>query len=482
MEAFDIRLAQPMVAQPPPVGWPGWDGSGIFEDGETEDYLLRVDRQFVEKLDFGDAPDPTYPTLSASNGAAHVIVPNIFLGLTIDPEADGQPDATATGDDNDGNDDEDGVVFTSALIPGQWATVDLTAGAAGLLDAWVDFNADGSWAEPNDQIFVLQLLLPGLNSLSFWVPATATANINTFARFRFSTVGGLPFTGPASDGEVEDYSVKIEQVYEPQPPSGKYHVKWSQPPVEFDPREPYLYNGWDEPSVYDYPPVVADDWLCEDERPITDLHWWGSFLGWPHSYPPPVVPKAFHIGIWTDVPEGPNEPFSHPGKLIWENYCDNWVWNFAGYDKDPRVPAQHENEACFQFTQLLSQDEWFYQGPNDLWDDDPNSTVYWLSIAAIYDPDQPEPRYPWGWKTRPHLFRDDAVRIWGVEMPSVGLLPVPLPNWPPTIGCKWLQGEPIEFPERVTWDMAFELTTNQPRPGPPKDFARLADMWLEAKL
>jgi len=35
--------------------------------------------------------------------------------------------------------------------------------------------------------------------------------------------------------------------------------------------------------------------------------------------------------------------------------------------------------------------------------------VYWLSIGAIYD-GAPEPDFPWGWKTRPHFYHDDAVR------------------------------------------------------------------------
>ena len=31
-------------------------------------------------VDYGDAPDPSYPTLALNNGAHHFIVPNIFLG------------------------------------------------------------------------------------------------------------------------------------------------------------------------------------------------------------------------------------------------------------------------------------------------------------------------------------------------------------------------------------------------------------------
>jgi hypothetical protein len=106
---------------------------------------------------------------------------------------------------------------------------------------------------------------------------------------------------------------------------------------------------------------------------------------------------------------------------------------------------QYEKETCFQFTQLLSQDEWFYQEPNE-----PNGTVYWLSIAAIYDPIE-YIEYPWGWKTRRPEWNDDAVRIWRL-----------LPTGLPMLGSKWVSGNPIEFPEDVSWDVAFELTTNRP--------------------
>ncbi|MHC4623034.1 MAG: DUF7901 domain-containing protein, partial [Planctomycetota bacterium] len=129
-----------------------WDGSGSFEDGESEDYLLRIDPCTPPPiLDYGDAPDPNYPTWFASDGARHVISPpgtiSVHLGSSVDPEPDGQPDAAATGDDNDGNDDEDGITFTSALIPGQTATFDANASTDGHLDAWVDFDGNGGWGE-----------------------------------------------------------------------------------------------------------------------------------------------------------------------------------------------------------------------------------------------------------------------------------------------------------------------------------------------
>ncbi len=160
----------------------------------------------VRLMDYGDAPSP-FPTLTVDNGARHLIVPGVYLGSTVDYETTGQPDATATGDDLNG-DDEDGITFTSPLTVGEMATVDVVASVNGFLDAWIDFNGNGSWADPGEQIFASQSLTPGVNSLSFLVPLNA-ATPNSFARFRFSTAGGLSFDGPAADGEVEDYAVPL---------------------------------------------------------------------------------------------------------------------------------------------------------------------------------------------------------------------------------------------------------------------------------
>lgn len=57
----------------------------------------------------------------------------------------------ALGDDNlDGNDDEDGVVFASPLNPGQPFILEVTASMPGNLDAWIDFNGNGNWDDPDE--------------------------------------------------------------------------------------------------------------------------------------------------------------------------------------------------------------------------------------------------------------------------------------------------------------------------------------------
>jgi len=158
--------------------------------------------------DYGDAPDPTYPTLYANDGARHD-AGDLYLGADIDVELDGIQSPDAMGDDDDYIDDEDGVDFTTALVRGDSADVTVTASAAGYLDAWLDFNDDGDWADADEQIFDSELLSAGPNNLSFDVPFSATAD-QTFARFRFSSAGGLSYVGLADDGEVEDYMVAIE--------------------------------------------------------------------------------------------------------------------------------------------------------------------------------------------------------------------------------------------------------------------------------
>jgi hypothetical protein len=419
------------------------------------------------------------------------------------------------------------------------------------------------------------------------------AALSTFdSLFRSTELGELPFGIVETVGGGNDTYGWGGLAFLPVPKpcslglSFEDDIKWSQPPVEDDWG---CINGWDEVSNYNTEPIIADDWVCLDDRPIKDIHWWGSFKGWkePNPVPPGEMPSAFHIGIWTDVPAGIkwsqlpdpcgldvaffseyqgiemyladdwlctqtgpvtdirlwfsskndgtidinefrvwiwsddpckpggyskpkellwqrtfnagefsyhldgrgdqewldplldpndgwpnhhryyqvdindiNDPFiqqagtvywlqvlpytgcfcdrlgwktsrdhwnddavyaysgyhelrdpntgesldlafeiitngdanaeySHPGRLMWENICNCYVWSYAGCDVDPR--SEGENDACFKFDQLLSQDKWFYQEPNG-----PNEPmrVYWLSIAAIYDGNTP--KYPWG--------------------------------------------------------------------------------------
>ena len=150
-----------------------------------------------------------YHTLLVSNGARHFIVPGFYLGKKIDAEVEGQPNINATGDDINETDDEDGVVFAGALNPGEDALIYVTASCLGFLNAWMDFNGDGDWADKGEKISSDQRLDSRSQSYHLrCLPAKALEG-SAYSRFRFSSAKGLSFAGPAPDGEVEDYRVQI---------------------------------------------------------------------------------------------------------------------------------------------------------------------------------------------------------------------------------------------------------------------------------
>lgn len=419
----------------------------------------------VQYYDYGDAPDPKYPTLAANNGAAHTVDNRIYLGAAVDTEADGQPNATATGDDNNNTDDEDGVTFTTTLVPGSTAEVQVVASAFGVLNAWIDFNGDGDWADAGEQVFPDQPLAAGINNLSFAVPAQATPG-QTFSRWRFSSVSGLSYTGTAFNGEVEDHAVRIEPPYV----AGQY-FKWAQPPIEYDPYAPTpVYCGWDEPSYVvlqgsytgSYTPrtpwkIVADDFRCIGSMPVTSVHWWGSYTGWSQSSYPATRPVAWLIGFWSNVPANVDAAFSHPGKLLQVAYvpanqiAETWV----GSDRFPSKP----DDACFKYAAQLRSDQYFYQ---EQFLDVTNDNVFWLSVLAVYQ-GTGAPSYPWGWKTRPAHWLDDAVTLsLTTSSVGVGLEPSTSTMRPAEDSAVCLPGESYDMafaldtdPQYVKWDQPF---------------------------
>ncbi|HUT30560.1 MAG TPA: GEVED domain-containing protein [Sedimentisphaerales bacterium] len=653
------------------------DGSlppgGAATDGEVEDHEVSIE-QAPEELDFGDAPDPNYPTLLASNGARHIITPGphfcaVAGGGVPDPEPDGQPDPQALGDDNDGNDDEDGVTFPTLV---QWVPANILvnvcdngAGGGGIVQIWIDFNGNGGW-ETGEQIFNGPLPV-GVHNVPVTAPIGSVVG-TTFARCRISSLGGLRPDGLANDGEVEDYTVDIEENptikwaqlpdtspngidikvtgqwladdfectsygpitdvhlwcswkyddvgeitnlhlsfhsddpvgpggsdpcneyskpngeplwerdfppsefsmtavktvadgewwWDPQrgdlifpgdftiwridvnipadeaflqdgdpcnpviywmdvradvegeltelgwktrrfpehfaddavfhwgelpffwrelryPEDHPYypnsidmafvltgeewerpkepvpHLKWSQPPIEWDPTLTVpLYCGWDQESWTVAPDTywlaVADDFRCLGTMPVASVHWYGSYIGWLEDVPPDPRPSAWRIGFWSNIPANPtgDPPYSHPGTLLWqvEAPANRVEIQWIGKDLFPDMPL----ETCFQYYVKFEPDEYFWQG-RYVTADTPDD-VFWISIAAIY-PTGTEILYPWGWKTRPWSWMDDAVTFehWGPLEPGVVLDP-------------WLI-TPIENPYTLeSMDVAFELDTD----------------------
>jgi hypothetical protein len=181
--------------------------TGPAPDGEVEDYQVVIEEP-QEVMDFGDAPDSPYPTLLATNGARHMVLQGINMGVLIDTELDGQPTIPADGDDIANQPDEDGVMFLTPFVPGLPAQVQVTVTVPGWLDVWFDWNQNGSWLDLGDQVYTGPVVM-GPNAIPTGVPASAISGL-TYARFRFNTGGPLGVDGLAPDGEVEDYRISIE--------------------------------------------------------------------------------------------------------------------------------------------------------------------------------------------------------------------------------------------------------------------------------
>lgn len=176
------------------------------KSGNTLGPVDALEDRVLLAADFGDAPAP-YPVAAANDGAQHE-VSGPTLGLTVDSEADGANSSLATGDGAD----EDGVVFGAVNAGRTDASVTVkvrNAALGGRVDAWVDFNGNGSWSDPGEQIITSAGVTNNTDRrFTFSVPTNAVLG-TSYARVRISTAGGLAPTGAAPDGEVEDHKVTI---------------------------------------------------------------------------------------------------------------------------------------------------------------------------------------------------------------------------------------------------------------------------------
>ncbi len=182
---------------------PGYDLDSGFGLIDAYDALSQVTTPIRE--DFGDAPS-SYGISLADDGPRHV-VEGPTLGATRDKERDGAASADALGDDKVRSDDEDGVRISSAPVIGSSFQISVSAPSGGFLNAWIDFNRNGTF-DDDEWVLVDEELRNGSNTLTIAVPESASLG-SSFMRFRISANDG-EVTSPigfAPNGEVEDYPI-----------------------------------------------------------------------------------------------------------------------------------------------------------------------------------------------------------------------------------------------------------------------------------
>jgi hypothetical protein len=139
---------------------------------ETSEFgsVARVGGGGTTALDYGDAPGTAsgatttgnYKTQATKNGAYHIIGTN-YLGLCTDGDSGVLQNSLATADDDtpssiytvgicSGTDDEDGIVFPAYMLWGSAQALPVTANVAGVLNAWIDYNADGDFDDASEQV------------------------------------------------------------------------------------------------------------------------------------------------------------------------------------------------------------------------------------------------------------------------------------------------------------------------------------------
>lgn len=204
---FNVNLQPPGYTNPQPT-----------DDDSVSSYT------YVQAFDYGDAPSSygaAWHTVNVvkSPATTGAYSSYMYMGAVVDPEVVYQASSDARGDDINQTgglnvDDEDGVTVP-VLRRGESATIQvavtLTAPTQfGFLNAWIDWNGDGDFADVGEQIATNTVVfgVSQVVNVNVTVPANAITSQPTFARFRLGPPGAVP-TGAAEYGEVEDYQIQI---------------------------------------------------------------------------------------------------------------------------------------------------------------------------------------------------------------------------------------------------------------------------------
>ncbi|RIK77381.1 MAG: hypothetical protein DCC68_17460 [Planctomycetota bacterium] len=168
---------------------------------------------------------------------------------------------------------------------------------------------------------------------------------------------------------------------------------------------------------------MADDFADRFDTPVVHLRWWGSYMGQEHIYGTGV--KRFYIGFESDVPVGPDNPFSHPGTPLLEQFVTKGpLAPGSGTFTETliRPPDPLIGEALYEYNAELTCP--FPERPD---------TVYWLKVVALVNP-QEDGAIEWGWHNRDYTVPNPLASTAPAVVPGeaiAGFLPTvpPTPVW-----------------------------------------------------
>jgi hypothetical protein len=208
---------------------------------------------------------------------------------------------------------------------------------------------------------------------------------------------------------------------------------------------PNILGGYD---IWNNPYVLADDFVCSNTSPVSDIHLWGS---WNND-------QALHgtitfwLGIYDDVPVGSGNqyPYSHPGtNLLWQQwfapgqYAETiWTANASEHFFDPGQSNIIGTDSIVWYYCFYPTNAFMQLGTAKA------PKTYWLAAYAQLPAGTSGDS---GWKTATNVLHDTSVHaIWP------GVPPTNNPGWAPTV-YKPPTGGPA-----TPLDLAFKLTTCGP--------------------
>ncbi|MBN2460376.1 MAG: T9SS type A sorting domain-containing protein [Candidatus Cloacimonetes bacterium] len=242
----------------------------------------------------------------------------------------------------------------------------------------------------------------------------------------------------------------------------------------------FLFADWDgthkmhypqlpDPTGYDvnctYPYILADDWVCSEDGPVSDIHFWISFAGDSLGVPgydieAMGVLQMIHVSIHNNQ-YFIDPPFSAPFELLWDRefypgeiqgqvtiagpYTGDQGW----FDPMPGgVPVIIENNHLYYYLVNINFiPDPFYQFVEN---------IYWLDISIMINVQNPWGFELVGWKTsltgEIYPFMDDAVVWWE----GFGWYPLP---W-----CDYYNE--LRPPYFQNMDLAFVITGEEEQPSP----------------
>jgi hypothetical protein len=231
---------------------------------------------------------------------------------------------------------------------------------------------------------------------------------------------------------------------------------------------------------------MADDFADKFSTPVVHLRWWGSYQA---NQGITVGVDKFLISFESDIPAGPNNPFSRPGvpllnQIVRKGPLAPGSGTFI--ETASPIPAPVGTELLFEYNAELNLGKEFRQEPDK---------VYWLKIVALID--DPARTIVWGWHNRDYTIADplastppavvpgehiqgfigpgQLIPVWHFQDDAVSgvvtaLIDPAMPNMP-VIDQAQYAPQRYEFPtdgpdgiQDFSKDLAFELYTI-PEPG-----------------